>query len=196
MTTFQQQAWKKTLDNEYPTAYTPEQILAAQDYIIGQLARYHIGKESKERLFTTLLNKAQAGQQLTDMVLEANTKIRDLNAEENGWIPLFATHRQLFSNDELIVIANSVQTGFKKTLWGLIHANKIRQHGKTKNWDLSNQMRQLIQLLGEKPDYEHIKQDKYFLEHHLRIQYKTRVMFQRNKLQPTTIKNQIQYTIA
>jgi len=192
MTCHQQQAWKITINNDYLTAYSPEQILAVQDYITQRLASNHLSRNSKEKLFTMLLARAKRGQQLTDMVLEANTKIQDLKAQQNKWLPMLITHKRIFSQDELIVIAKANKTAFHSQLWGIIHQRKIREQNKPKNWDLHNQMRQLIQILGEKPDYEFVK---------LGIEYKTRTLFhkatrqQQNKIQHK-IQNKIQYIVA
>lgn len=188
MTCQQQHSWKSTLDNDYISAYAPEQILAVQDYITQRLASNHIGRDSKERLFTMLLAGARRGQQLTDMVLDANIKIKDLKAQENDWLPMLVTHRRIFSQDELLIIAKANKTAFHRTLWSIIHSRKIAEQGKTRNWDMHNQMRQLIQMLGEKPDYEHIK---------MGIHYQTRNLFQRaTQQQQNRIQEQIQYTVA
>ena len=188
MTCHQQKAWQSTLDNTYLSAYIPEQILAVREYITQRLASNHLGRASKEVLFAMLLSKARKGQQLSDMVLDANNKIRDLKAKENFWLPLLATHKRIFSQDELLVIAKANKTTFHRTLWGIIHQRKMNQQGQAKNWDLHNQLRQLIQQLGEKPDYEHIK---------LGIQYQTETLFQKaTREQGTRIKEHIQYTVA
>lgn len=188
MTCQQQHAWKVTIDNDYLTAYAPEQILAVQDYITQRLASNHLSRDSKERLFTILLAGAKRGQQFTDMVLDANTKILDLKAEQNNWLPMLVTHKRIFSQDELLVIAKANKTPFHSQLWGIIHQRKIREQSNPKNWDIHNQMRELIQMLGERPDYEFIK---------LGIEYKTRTLFYKaTRQQGTRIREQIRYTVA
>jgi hypothetical protein len=151
---------KKQMQNiileNYINSYDVKQIELFERELSQLLYSFHLSKANAKQFWKKMLQMAQRGTPLAEILREANTQIRDIKANQEGWLPIQKWIRLCYTNDELAVIAKGKKDITHRKIFGMLNQAYLRkQFTKNNNWHFDQHLRQALQLLTKTIDGNH-----------------------------------------